>query len=124
MSEITIPADQPDASFGSLGSRYYGIWRLPHGPWKQLLGRNKERLYFASAQEATRAAMAHVNSILFRPIRAETAAEPDPVADGLLADIAAFHDRKAAERREDLRLMRRGDGKRPVEVITKKRTRA
>lgn len=121
MGEITIPNDQPDASFGALGSRYYGIFRLPHGPWRQLLGRNKERLYFASAQEATRAAMAHVNAILFRPIRAEAAAEPDPIAAKLLDEFAAMKQRKAAERREDMRLMRRGDCKRPVEVITKRR---
>ncbi len=124
MAEITIPNDQPDASFGSLGNRYYGIWRLPHGPWKQLLGRNKERLYFATAQEATRAAMAHVNGILFRSIRAQTAPAADPVADALLADFAAFQDRKAEQRREDMKLLRRGDGKEPVVVVTKKRRHA
>lgn len=129
MGEITIPADQPDASFGALGDRYYGIWRLPHGPWKQLLGRNKERLYFRTAQEASRAAMAHVNAILFRPIRAESAApDVDPMEAKLRAEVESLK----AKRSETLRLERQSversfqhkAGKRPVEVITKKANRA
>lgn len=129
MGEITIPNDQPDASFGALGSRYYGIFRLPHGPWRQLLGRNKERLYFASAQEATRAAMAHVNGILFRPIRAEAAApRTDPMEEKLMAEALALK----AQRSETLRMERQAversfqhrAGRRAVEIITKKARRA
>jgi hypothetical protein len=118
MSEIMIPADQPDASFGTLGSRYYGIYRLPHGRWRQLVDGDKQRLYFGSAQEATRAAMAKVNAILFRPVK----------VDRVEAEaLPAFLDTSnwKAERDERLAIERRtvfpGRGKGSVAVETKRR---
>lgn len=121
MTEITIPPDQPDASFGTFGSRYFGVYRLPFGRWRQLLGKDKERLYFATSQEATRAAMAKVNSILFRPITADTTKAEDATAKALAADVVAFKQRREREHRE-MRKIFRGAGKGfvPVEVVKRR----
>lgn len=119
---IIIPNDQPDASFGAIGSRYYGIYRLPHGRWRQLLGKDKQRLYFASAQEATRAAMAKVNSILFRPVVADrTEAASDPMAEALAAETVAFREDRRKQLAVERREVFRGLGKGTLTVETKRR---
>ncbi|MEF2073510.1 hypothetical protein [Consotaella aegiceratis] len=114
MDTIDIPIDQPDASFGCIGDRYYGIYRRPHGKWRQLLGKNKERLYFDSAQEATRAAMAEVNRQLFGKIRADRMPDEKQVAKVL--DVEGWRKSRANTALQERETLFRGLGKRSIEV--------
>lgn len=111
----------PDASFIAQGSKYHGIFRLPHGRWQTLVGKDKAPIPFDDAISATRAAMARMNRILFPPIVAERATDTvDPAADKLLAEITAFKYRRETERREDRRILR-NPGRKSVVVETRRR---
>ena len=111
----------PDASFISLGSTYHGIFRLPHGRWRTLTGTGGKPLVFSDAVSATRAAMAKMNAMLFKPIVAERMVD-DPVAQKLAAELIEFKGRREDDRRRDRKIFRKG-GKPAVIVETRRRAR-
>lgn len=110
------------AWFMAYGRGYAALYAYPGNQrTRYLKGANGKPQEFASSLEAIAAAQAQVRKVCEPDIRAERDLEDDPIAAGLVAEIAAFKSSKAVERAEAHRLIRRGGGRKPVQVETKRR---